>query len=83
MLSPNRKPLSNEFYNIYIFNFIYRTPDVYIQKKKNHSEYKMPPLPHVRWRLRYLCVPTISELGSVVSPGVREVATGHVTPCSA
>ena len=28
------------------------------KRKKNHLEYKIPPLPHTRWRLRHLCIPT-------------------------
>lgn len=48
MLFPNLKPLSNGFYNIYIFNFIYRTPDVYIQKKKKII-WNIKSRPSPRW----------------------------------
>lgn len=46
LLSPNLKPLSNGFYNIYIFYFIYRMPCVYIQMKKKKSlDIKSHPVP--------------------------------------
>lgn len=65
------------------------------KRKKNHLEYKIPPLPHTRWRLRHLCVPTTRgvcvcvcvpatwELGLGASREVREMAMGPVSPLSA
>lgn len=57
VLPPNLKPLSNGLYSIYILNFIYRTPDVYVQKKKK-----------IIWNIKSLPFPTFVSWGDICLP---------------